>query len=468
MPVFERDSRYPFPREDVFAWHTRPGAFVRLSPPGMVTVLRPLSDGLEVGSTADLVISHPLLAGLLPSIPRRGGRGPVGARWRVQHTELDPGRRFVDEQVSGPFASWRHEHLFRDGPAGSTIITDRVTYELPPTLPGRLPLALVEMQLDGMFAFRERQLRDDLDLHARLAAAPRRVVIAGSSGMIGTQLSALLSTGGHAVMRLIRSGVATDAVRWDPAHGRLDPGALAGADVAINLAGEPLLGRFNRAHRDAILRSRLGASATLARAVVDAGIPTLVQGSAIGVYGPRRPGELLTEASEPGEGLLADVVRAWEGAAAPAPAAGVRTAWMRTGIVLSEVGGALAPQVPLFSIGLGGRLAAADAWQSWIGLDDAVRGFAHAALTDAAEGPLNLVAPRPVTQQEFAETLGRVLHRPSLVPTPALGPKLILGGVGYDQMIDTDQRVSSVKLADSGFWFAQGALSDALRHALMR
>lgn len=468
MAVFERDSRYPFPRADVFAWHTRPGAFVRLTPPGMITVLRPLTDGINVGSQADLVISHPLLAGLLPSIPRRGGRGPVGARWRVRHTELEPGHRFVDEQVSGPFASWRHEHVFRDGPAGSTIITDRVTYELPPTLPGRLPQALVEMQLDGLFAFRERQLRDDLDLHARLGVAPRRVLLAGASGLIGTQLAALLTTGGHHVMRLIRSGTGLDAIRWDPTRGRLDPAALAGADVAVNLAGEPLAGRFTRAHRAAVARSRLDTAGTLARAVVEAGIPALVQASAIGLYGPRRPDELLTEDAAPGDGFLADVVRGWEAAAAPAASDGVRTAWMRTGIVLTEAGGALAPQVPLFSVGLGGRMADADAWLSWISLDDAVRGFAHVALTDTAEGPFNLVAPRPVTQRGFAETLGRVLHRPAVVPTPPLGPKLLLGAVGYDQMIDTDQRVSAAKLADSGLWFAQGTLSEALRHALMR
>lgn len=468
MPVFERDSRYPFPREEVFAWHARPGALVRLSPPGMVTVLRPLSNGIEVGSEAQLIVSHLLLAGLLPRVPRRCGRGPIGTRWRVRHTELEPGRRFVDEQVAGPFCRWRHEHIFRDGPAGSTIITDRVTYELPFKLPGGLPRALVEMQLDGLFAFRERQLRDDLDLHDHLAAPPRRVVIAGGSGLIGTQLRALLTTGGHHVMRLVRSGVAPDAVRWDPIRGRLDPTAIAGADVAINLAGEPIARRFTRSHKRKVMRSRVDATATLTRAVVDAGVPALVQGSAVGRYGPRRPNELLNEESAPGEGFLAEVVRVWEDAAAPAAAAGVRTAWLRTGTVLSEAGGALSSQVPLFSIGLGGRLTSADSWVSWIGLDDAVRGFAHVALTDATEGPYNLVSPRPVTQAGFAETLGRVLHRPTFVPTPAIIPRLLLGGGGYDELIDTDQRVTSERLADSGMWFAQGALFDALRHALMR
>ena len=472
MPVFERVSRYPYPRATVFAWHTRPGAFARLSPPGMATALKPLTNGIEVGSETELLISHPLVAGLLPHVPRRGMRkgAPIGVRWLVRHVELVANERFVDEQVSGPFRSWRHEHMFTDGPGGSTIITDRVTWALPVSIPGGIDQALVEMQLDGLFAFRERQLRDDLDLHTRLAAPPRRVVVAGASGLIGTQLCALLTTGGHTVTRLVRGSAKgqPDAVRWDPAQRRLDVAALEGADAVVNLSGESIAGRFTRAHKEKVLASRLDATNTLASAVTAAKVPALVQASAIGYYGARRPGELLTEASDPGQDLLAGVVRAWEAAAQPAADAGVRVAQLRTGIVLSEGGGALAPQVPLFSVGLGGRLGAPNAWMSWIGLDDTVRAYLHTILTDVVEGPTNLVAPRPVTNQEFATTLGRVLHRPAAVPTPSIGPKLLLGAEGYDQMIDTDQRVASQKLSESGFWFAQGTLADALRHALMR
>ena len=472
MPVFERTSRYPYPRSTVFAWHTRPGAFARLSPPGMVTALKPHTDGINVGSEAELLISHPLVAGLLPDIPRPGARkgAPIGVRWLVRHVELVSNERFVDEQVRGPFKSWRHEHHFADGPGGSTIITDRVIWELPVTLPGRLDQALVEMQLDGLFAFRERQLRDDLDLHTRLAASPRRVVVAGASGLVGTQLCALLTSGGHHVTRLVRTSAKgkPDAARWDPAAHKLDPRILEGADAVVNLSGHSIGGRFTRGHKGKVLTSRLDATATLAGAAAEAKVPTLVQASAIGYYGPRRPNELLTEDSAPGDGFLAATVRAWEAAAQPAADAGVRVALLRTGIVLSEGGGALAPQVPLFSLGVGGRLAAPDAWFSWVGLDDVARAYVHTILTDVVEGPTNLVGPRPVTHQEFATTLGRVLHRPAVVPTPAIGPKLVLGAEGYDEMIDTDQRVSAAKLGESGFWFAQGTLAEALRHALMR
>ncbi|MBK8464112.1 MAG: TIGR01777 family protein [Nigerium sp.] len=469
MPVFERVSRYPYPRALVFDWHTRPAAFLRMHPPGMTTALTPPTDGINVGSESEIVVSHPLVAALLPGVSRRGVTGPIGVRWKLRHVELVPGELFVDEQLSGPFTRWRHEHAFADGPGGSTVITDRVTWELPVHLPGALDEALVEMQLDGMFAFRARQLRDDLALHTRLAAPPMRVVMAGASGLIGTQVAALLTASGHDVVRLVRSGrPGPGTARWDPARHRLDPRILEGADAVVNLSGHSIGGRFTAAHTKKIRASRLDSTGTLAGAAAAVRVPVWVQASAIGLYGARRPDELLTEDAAPGEGLLADVVRDWEDAARPVTAAGARAVFLRTGIVLSEGGGALAPQVPLFSIGMGGRLTKAAAWMSWIGLDDAVRGYVHALATPALSGPVNLVAPRPVSHGEFAATLGRVLHRPSAIPTPALGPKAVLGAAGYDQMIDTDQRVSAGKLVASGFRFSQGTLVEALAHALMR
>lgn len=467
MPTFEYVSRYPHPRAVVFAWHARPGAFVRLTPPGMATRLEG-TDDLTVGTEVLLRLSHPLVAGLRPRLGRRG-RGPVGVPWRLRHTALVPDELFVDEQVAGPFRRWEHEHHFADGPGGSTVVTDRIRWELP-ARPACLADPLVAMQLHGLFGFRERQLRADLALHARLAAAPRTVVVAGASGLVGTQVCALLSSGGHTVRRLVRNAApGPDAVAWDPSVGRLPADALTGADAVVNLAGHSLAGRFTRAHKRRVLVSRVAATATLANALAaDPEGKHLVQASAIGYYGARRPGALLTEGSTPGEGFLADVVRHWEATTRPATDAGVRTVCVRTGVALSEGGGALLPQVPLFSLGLGGRLARPDAWFSWIGLDDLARVYAHALLTPTLGGPVNAVAPRPVTREEFARTFGRLLHRPSWLPTPAAFPKSLLGAEGYDQLIDTDQRVSAARLGDSGFRFAHPNLGDALRHLLMR
>ena len=471
MGVFEHVSRYPFPREDVFAWHTRPGGFVRLTPPGMATIVHGPTNGIETGSEIILRVTHPLIAGFLPTVPVKGhGRGPVGLSWHVRHGENVPGERFVDEQVSGPFKAWRHEHLFADGPGGTAIITDRITWELPVALPLGLDEAMVAMQLDGLFRFRERQLRDDLALWARLRPEPTRIVVTGASGLVGTQVCALLATGGHHVTRLVRRRpVGPDEAFWDPERGDIDAEALRGADAVIHLAGHSIGGRFTRAAKEKIMQSRVLSTALLARTLAADGMPrTLVQASGIGGYGARRPDEVLTEASGLGTGFLAEVVRAWEAAAQPAVDAGVRAVFLRTGIALSEGGGALMPQVPLFSIGLGGRLTDANAWLSWIGLDDLARAYAHAVFTPELAGPVNAVAPRPVTAGEFAETLAQVLHRPSAVPTPKFGPALVLGREGASELIDTDQRASARMLLDSGFVFGQGHLLDALRHALMR
>ncbi|MFV0451967.1 MAG: TIGR01777 family oxidoreductase [Propioniciclava sp.] len=468
MPVFEHVSHYPFPRAEVFGWHTRAGAFQRLTPPGMATILAGSHEGLALGSDVLLRVSHPLIAALVPAVGFRGCRGPVGLNWLVRLVDVAPGEHFVDDQVSGPFRSWHHEHLFADGADGSTAITDRVTWELPPGLGAVRPL--VESQLRALFTFREHQLRDDLTLHAAVDSAPRTVVISGASGLIGRQVRALFTTGGHQVRRLVRSAaVSSDAIRWDPSAARIPGDALAGIDVAVNLSGHSIGGRFSAANKQAILLSRVGAATTLARALAaQAPAATLVQASAVGVYGARRPGEILTENSSAGDGFLADVVRAWEAAAAPAASAGLRTTFLRTGIVLTEGGGVLAPQLPLYALFVGGRLAAADAWLSWITLDDIARAYVHAALTTSLEGPVNAVGPTPVTNGVFASTLGRVLGRPSLVPTPAVGPTALLGAEGYDQLVRTDQRVRPAKLTGAGFTFAQPSLEGALRHVLRR
>lgn len=290
-------------------------------------------------------------------------------------------------------------------------------------------------------------------------------LISGASGLVGTSLVALLHGGGHTVRRLVRRAPhSADEVAWFPSRRRIGADAFDGVDVVINLSGASIGGRFTEAHKRAILDSRLAATTTLAMALAASGSSAaLVQASAIGVYGARRPDELLDEASPRGTGFLADVVEAWEAAAAPA---GVRTVFIRTGIVLSSNGGALKPQLPLFQVGLGGPLAPRRAWLSWISLNDLARSYLHAGLTTTLSGPVNAVSPNPVTHGDFATALGRAMHRPSLLPTPAFGPKLILGAEGYDQLINTDQRVSPSKLLDSRFEFRDGDLAGALTATL--
>lgn len=452
MPVFKHTSSYPKPVAEVFTWHTRPGAVTRLTPPGWATVLSEATNSIAVGSQVRLRISSPV-AQLLPGKP--------GWNWLARHVEQIPGRLFVDEQLAGPFSRWRHEHHFADGPGDSTVVTDIVHWEAP----AGVPRGLVEKRLRRLFDFRSRQLRADLAL---APAPPKKVVVAGASGLVGTQLVALLRSLGHRVVCLVRRDTAhSDEARWCPTTGQLPEEALVGADAVVNLAGHTIGGRFTARNKQLILNSRVKATGLLAKACARAGVGVLVQASAIGIYGARRPGEPLSERSERGPGFLADVVAAWEQAAEPAREAGVRTVFLRTGIALSAGGGALLPQLPLFLVGLGGRMGARDAWLSWITLDDLTRAYAHALITDDASGPLNAVAPAPATQQEFAEVLGRVLRRPAWLPTPSLGPKFLLGREGYDQLINTDQLVAADALLSSGFCFASPTLADGLRHVLL-
>ena len=459
MPIFEHVSHYPQPRAEVFAWHTRPGGFVRLTPPGMARVVEGPTDLINPGSEIVLKISHPLVSGLVPRPLAK-----VGATWRVRHVELDDGRLFVDEQVSGPFRRWRHEHHFADAPDGGTTITDRVDWELPP-MPTGIDEMVASHELRRLFAFREHQLREDLALHARLGAAPTHVLVSGASGLIGSQVCALLTTGGHPVTKLVRRAPrAADEARWSPDYDSVDDGAVERAAAVVHLAGESIGGRFTEAKKRRILDSRVEGTRTIAAAIARSGRrQVLAQASAIGAYGARRPGELLTEQSALGTGFLADVVRAWEDAAG---AADGRTVFLRTGIVLSEGGGALAPMLPLFLAGVGGPLTDPRAWMSWITLDDMARSYLHALFTPGLDGPVNAVAPEPVTAGEFARTLGRTVRRPAVLRTPGFGPALVLGPEGKDQLIDTDQRVDAGKLLASGFRFGEPTLREGLRHVL--
>lgn len=451
------------PPESVRQWMERPGALVRLTPPGLGGPENP-DDG---GARAGRLVPVRLGPAVLPDALR--------PRWLLRHAEDarsgDGGEelRFVDRQVRGPWRTWRHEHAVEAAEAGTTM-ADRLEIELPRGLSSLE--TLVERSVRELLAFRARQLRDDLAFHARWDGTPRRTIaIAGASGLIGTQLAALLTTGGHTVLRMVRGRAAGPGeIAWDPSGGRLDPADLEDVDAVVNLGGRSIATRWTASARREIRDSRLAGTDLLARTLagMDDGPSALVQASAIGIYGPRRPGERLEETSTPGTGFLAEVVRDWEAATEPARSAGLRVALLRTGIVLSDGGGSLLPQLPLFLAGVGGRLTARDARLSWITLDDMVRAHAHAALSSTAEGPLNAVAAGTVTAGEFARALGTVLRRPALLPVPAAGPQLALGRDAADELIRTDQDVCGDRLAASGHELAHPELEGALRHLLRR
>lgn len=437
-------------RDEVFAWHARPGAFTRLSPPWspmrLVSEARSLEDGCAT-------------LGL-----------PGGLRWLAQHQAegYDPPRRFVDELTSDGLASlpprlirrWRHVHDFEEVSQTQTRVIDQVDTPVPGSL------------LRPMFVYRHRQLADDLAAHARAAEQGLKastVAVTGASGLVGSALTAFLSTGGHRVVRLVRGRPqGPDERQWntdDP-----DPDLLSGVDAVIHLAGASIAGRFTEKHRKAVYDSRIGPTRRLAELVArTAGGPhVLISASAIGFYGSDRGDEPLTEDSARGEGFLADVVADWEDAAAPAEQNGARVVLVRTGIVQSPRGGTLQLMRPLFSAGLGGRLGDGRQWLSWIGIDDLIDIY-HRALWDSGlSGAVNAVAPQPVRNNEYTRTLAQVLHRPAVLPVPPLGPRILLGAQGARELALASQRVTPSRLLQAGHPFRHPGLEPALRHLLGR
>jgi uncharacterized protein (TIGR01777 family) len=293
------------------------------------------------------------------------------------------------------------------------------------------------------------------------------VAVTGSTGLIGTALVAALSSLGHRVVRIVRGVPAGDAVAWDPKAGTIDAGGLDGVDAVVHLAGAGIGDRrWNDAYKRELVDSRVLGTGLIARTVAGLKRPpgVLVSASAVGWYGDRGD-EVMDESSGPGTGFLADLCRQWETAADPARAAGIRVAHTRSGIVLSPRGGALKKELRLFKLGLGGRFGTGRQWQSWIALDDEVAAIVHLLTADVA-GPVNLTAPNPVTNAEMTKTLGAVLRRPTLLPVPSFGPKLLLGPELAAVLLYEGQRVLPRVLEATGFTFAHPTLEGALRSLL--
>jgi len=445
------------PPGEVFEWHTRPGAITRLLPPW-----QPVRVGQEAGSLRD---GRAVL--LLPG----------GVHWVAAHQPdgYDPPHQFVDQLVSAGLSSvvsWRHTHRFSaEGEAegeNETRVTDDVQTRVPAAA------------LRQMFAYRHRQLAGDLAAHrwARLhRREPMTVAVTGASGVVGTALTALLTTGGHRVIKLVRHPAQGAGERqWQPDQPA--PDLLDGVDAVVHLAGASIAGRFTPAHKRAVRNSRIGPTrrlAELAAATSGAsgasggtagGLQTFVSASAIGYYGADRGDEILGEDSAPGDDFLAGVVRDWEAATAPAAEAGLRVVQVRTGIVQTPKGGTLRLLYPLFEAGLGGRLGSGRQWLSWIGIDDLADVYLRALVDPALSGPVSAVAPDPVRNAGYTRTLGRVLRRPTVIPVPGFGPRLLLGADGARELAEASQRVRPDALLAAGHSFRYARLEPALRHLL--
>lgn len=298
-----------------------------------------------------------------------------------------------------------------------------------------------------------------------------RILVTGASGLVGTSLTNVLRDEGHEVFGLVRrkgtfSGV---EVAWDPEKNTIEIDALEDLEGVVHLAGENIAsGRWTPAKKRRILESRVRGTQLLCDALAHLNHPpkVLVSASAIGYYGDRGAEEL-TENSGPGTGFLAEVCQVWESAARVAETAGVRVVRLRTGVVLSSKGGALARMLPPFQWGLGGVMGDGKAYMSWIALEDLLHIIQSALDLDTLRGPVNAVAPNPVTNREFTKALGRTLHRPTLFPLPAFAVRMMFGEMGREMLL-ASTRVMPQRLKEAGFSFRYPSIEGALGHVLTK
>lgn len=451
--LFEYQSCYPCTAEELYKWHSREGALERLLPPWQNITVLARHGGIEAGGKV-LLKMH---------------AGPFAYTYKGHHTENRAGEMFRDVQEKGPFASWSHSHYFSDSDRGA-VLKDHVAYSLPGhrVLPGLIK-NYVHRSLQQLFHHRQKILEEDIQLHQRCSTAPLRILISGASGVIGRDLLPLLTTGGHKVFTLVRRqpDPARGEIYWNPAAGILDPEELPEIDGVIHLAGEYIgLSRWKEEKKHRVLDSRIQGTTLLAKTLAARKRPPAVFlcASAVGYYGDGGD-RVIDETAPPGNDFIAEVCKIWEQGTEQARQAGIRTVFMRLGIGLTPRGGALQRILATSPLGFIRRFGSGRQYISWISRDDMVGAMLHALSCPSLEGPVNIVAPHPVTNAEFMQTLARICGRPLLFPLPGWFLRMIYGQMASEILL-SGCRVSSQKLTDSGFKFRHPALETALKNLL--
>jgi uncharacterized protein (TIGR01777 family) len=397
--------------------------------------------------------------------------GPLWLNWEIEHRDYIEGRQFRDVLLSGPFAKWEHWHRIEPLGASACQLTDEIHYRLPLGWLGRIGGgAFTRRQLERMFIYRHAVTKADLE--SATTGAGKCILVSGASGLVGRALVGFLQTQGHIVRTLVRRAPRGDGeFQWDPGAGSMDAAALVGVDAVVLLGGENVAGgRWTAERKAAIRSSRIEGTRTLAAAL--AGVPVgqrpevVVSAAAVGFYG--ECGDARVDESTPlGTGFLAEVCSVWEGELAALEKLGVRTVALRTGVVLSPAGGALAKMLPAFLFGAGGRLGTGRQWMSWITPDDLCALYLRAISDRGWRGPFNAVAPTPTTNRDFTATLAAVVHRPAVFPVPTMVLRAIFGEMAGETLL-ASTRAEPQRARQAGFVWRHAELGQALRHVLGR
>lgn len=423
MRTFVARSRLPVPAETAFAWHERPGAFQRLSPPWDAVRVRSQQGGIRNGGRAEIEVMV----------------GPLRKLWIAEHRNYDPPRQFQDVQLAGPFAQFEHTHRINALGEIACELEDSILYRLPFGAVGdQFGHRMVQQKLERAFRYRHHITFHDLAAGSQFSETTMKILVTGATGLIGTELTGYLTTAGHEVFRLTRSRPKeANDIPWDPAAGSIPKARLEGLDAVIHLAGENIAhARWTPAVKQRLRQSRIQGTRLLSETLAQLQSPpkTLICASAIGYYGNRGT-EILTEQSSPGTGFLPELCRDWEAAAEPAQQKGIRVVHLRIGVVLSPKGGALAKMLTPFKLGVGGIVGDGKQYWSWVALDDVVGMLDFCLNHPELSGPVNGVSPNPSTNHDFTKTLGAVLNRPTIFPMPAFAARLALGEMADDLLL---------------------------------
>lgn len=461
MPIYEHTATFPFSRETVWNWHARPGAVRRIMPEW--EGIRPL----EVGGIKDgAVTTFRMSIGIVPQ------------KWKAKHHSYIEGEQFCDNMIKGPFARWNHTHKFLENGTDEMNIQDTIDWKLPFHFFTRIGAPIMVMpRVHQMFKHRSRRILADLKRQQMFKDAPRkRILISGSTGLIGTQLGAFLETDGHDVHRLLRPSTKLHAdqnpakvVKWNDHTGEILEGSLENFDVVIHLAGAGIGDkRWSKKRKKLIAESRDIPGRNLSNALAELSSPPslFMCASAIGFY-DNRGDEDLDETSSIGDGFLAKICKKWEDAMKPASDVGIRTIIMRNGIVTTASGGMLQQILLPAKLGGMGPIGGGRQWQSWISFDDCIYAMHYLMNHEDASGVFNMTSPNPVTQKQYAKTLGKVLRRPAFAPVPGFVMKILFGELGKSLILD-GQKVHPKRLLELGFEFEHETLESALRDTLGR
>ena len=433
----------------LYRWHTMPRAINRLTPPWENVKILEQPDHLSNNQQV-----HIKLDGFID--------------WKLRILDLDEGKSFSDTQITGPFSSWTHQHSMQTINSTSSLLVEKINFKLP-ILDSFLGEIFTESKLKPLFNYRFRVMFNDLKTHyMNKDTKAMKILITGSSGLVGSALYDFLSSGGHKVSRLVRNKTNLEhEIYWNPEESEIDLEKLEGYDAVIHLAGENIANkRWSKRQKAKIFKSRIDGTNFIAETLLKLKHPpsTFICASAIGFYGDRKE-EFCNEDSEAGEGFLAETCIQWEKASQLLKAKDIRVINTRFGIILDPRSGALGKMLPLFKLGAGGRLGSGKQWMSWVALDDVLGIILHCITNKDISGPVNVVSPNPTINNEFTKVLGKILKRPTIAPAPSIALKLMLGEMA-NALLLSSTKVEAKVLKNSGYEFAYPDLEAALRHML--